>query len=65
MKTDDDAVLAEILREQGCSEEETEQILEKLQLYDNRMIRESVFASIASGSFNLMSIIQEVKNSQS
>ncbi len=62
MTPDDDEALVQILSNQGCSEDEIDQIMRKLQEYDNRMIRESVFESIASGNFDLKSFIDEVKN---
>lgn len=61
MTVDENALLIDYLREEGCSQREIEDVLKKLRSHDRRTMRESVFDSIASGNFNLQSIIKEVK----
>ncbi len=57
----DDETLVQYLQEQGCSAAEIDQILAKLNQYDKRAVRDSVFDSIASGGFNLQQIIDDLK----
>lgn len=57
MDTDDFAPLVEYLQSEGCSGEEIDKILRMLSEHDKRAVRESIFDSIASGSFNLKAII--------
>jgi len=64
MNHDDNALLIEYLTEQGYPWTEIENVLEKLQEYERRVHRESVFDSIASGSFDLESLLKELKHDQ-
>ena len=57
--SNDDAVLIDFLRQESCSWHEIEIVLRRLREYDNRTMRESVFDSIASGTFSLKKIIEE------
>ncbi|MCG8650085.1 MAG: hypothetical protein MI861_09640 [Pirellulales bacterium] len=59
MTHDDDALLVHYLTEQGYSWPEIERVIEKVNAHDAKIVRESVFDSIASGSFNLKAIIAE------
>ncbi|MEM9353565.1 MAG: hypothetical protein AAGA92_11175 [Planctomycetota bacterium] len=47
------------LREQGHGEAEVERIMEKVKEYDEKTVRESVFDSLESGSFDIAKIIDE------
>ncbi|MEO1525977.1 MAG: hypothetical protein AAFX06_11115 [Planctomycetota bacterium] len=57
----DESLLTHLLTEEGCSLEEIDQILRKLQEHDQRTVRESVFDSIEAGRFDLQSLIQEFR----
>lgn len=59
---DDDDLLREHLRSVGCSSDEIEQVLLKLEEYDQRKIRESVFDSIETGSFDLEALLKEIQD---
>jgi predicted DNA-binding protein (UPF0278 family) len=54
-----DAALAEFLQQRGHSEEEIEKIVKRLAEHDAESMRQSIFDSIAGGSFNLDEIIQQ------
>ena len=62
VEIDNDAVLAHLLTEQGCSLEEIEHILRKLREHDQRTIRESVFDSVEAGRFDLKALIEEARD---
>ena len=57
--------LVELLTQQGCTDKEIERVLIKLGEFDERTTRESVFDSIATGSFNLKAIIAEARSQDS
>ena len=59
----DSKPLSDYLTTQGCSDEEIKQIIAKLREHDKRMVNESVFDSIAAGTFNLKAIIEETQAS--
>ena len=61
MDESDIKAITEHLNSLGCSLDEIKQVLKRLHKYDQQMIHESVFDSIASGSFNLNAILQEVR----
>ena len=61
MTDEDDALLIHLLTEQGCSWEEIEKVRERLRDYDKRVTRESVFDSIAAGTFSLQALVEEVR----
>ncbi|KAA1258324.1 hypothetical protein LF1_08410 [Rubripirellula obstinata] len=50
---DNQNVMTEILAQQGHSELEIQRLLIRLQDYDKRTIRDSVFHSIADGTFSI------------
>ena len=56
---DDDAILAEFLQQRGHSEEEIARITKRLAEHDAESMRESIFDSIAAGTFNLDDIIKQ------
>ncbi len=47
------------LREQGHGDREIERIMLKVKEYDDRTVRESVFDSLESGSFDIAKLIDE------
>lgn len=53
--------LSDFLSSQGCSDEEIRHIIVQLRAHDRRTINESVFDSIAAGTFNLREIIEEAQ----
>lgn len=53
------AQLVSWLQDQGHTEAEITKILAKLDQYDEKTIRESVFDSIDSGQFDLTALIKE------
>ena len=57
----DNAYLIHYLTEQGCEWHEIERILARLQEFDQRTMRESVFDSIEAGSFDLQALIAETR----
>jgi hypothetical protein len=59
MSGDDDKVLAEFLQQRGHSEEEIAKITKRLAEHDVESMRESIFDSIAGGTFNLDDIIKQ------
>ncbi|MEM9643665.1 MAG: hypothetical protein AAF989_01620 [Planctomycetota bacterium] len=61
MNHEDNSLLIHYLTEQGHSWPEIQQVLSKLNEHDQRTIRESVFDSIETGSFNLEKIVEEAK----
>lgn len=50
------------LTEQGLSQPEIDGVIAKLREHDKRTIHESVFDSIERGTFNLQTVIAEVKD---
>lgn len=59
MSDSDDKVLIEFLQQRGHSPEEIEKIAKRLADHDASEMRQSVFDSIAGGSFNLDDIIRQ------
>lgn len=59
MTAEDKELMIHYLTEQGHSWDEIERVLGKLEDWDERSIRESVFDSIEHGTFNLSAIIKE------
>lgn len=55
---EDDLLMNSYLAEQGHSEQEIKQILKRLQEYDKRAVRDSVFDSIAGGSFEIANLLE-------
>ena len=51
--------LRTFLQQRGHSESEIEKVVEKLGQHDSDVLRQSVFDSIAAGSFDLEAIIKE------
>jgi len=58
MSENDDRVLIEFLQLRGHSKEEIDKIVKRLADHDASEMRQSVFDSIAGGSFNLDDIIK-------
>ena len=61
MDDEDIKALTEHLRSVDCDDEEIAQILERVRQMDHELVHQSVFDSIASGSFNIASIIAEIR----
>ena len=61
MDEEDIKALTEHLNSQGCSQHEISQIIARVTELDRQMIHQSVFDSIASGSFNIGAIVDEVR----
>lgn len=59
MSDSDDKVLTEFLQQRGHSPDEIEKIVKRLADHDASEMRQSVFDSIAGGSFNLDDIIKQ------
>ncbi|MBI2481655.1 MAG: hypothetical protein HYV60_24325 [Planctomycetia bacterium] len=59
MSDDKDKILAEFLRQRGHSEKEIAKIAKRLAEHDAKSMRESIFDSIAGGTFNLDDIIKQ------
>ncbi|MEM9585809.1 MAG: hypothetical protein AAGA03_00895 [Planctomycetota bacterium] len=57
MSNDQDALLVHQLTEHGLSWSEIELVMARLDEYERRTVRESVFDSIERGSFSLDAII--------
>lgn len=51
--------IVKFLQERGHTTEEIDKIMARLADYDEKMVRDSLFASFSSGSFNIESIIQD------
>ena len=64
MTTDENALLTQYLKDEGCSESEIERVLKKLDDHDDQTMRESVFDSIAAGTFSLKAIIDELRDDE-
>lgn len=62
---DNDTTMIQCLAQQGHSRSEIEGIIGQLDQYDKRAIRESVFDSIAEGSFKLDALITELNHDTS
>ena len=58
------AELVKYFEEQGYSPDEIEKILVRLAAYDATMVRDALFASMNSGSFDIESVIQEALRSK-
>ncbi len=56
---DDDKVLADFLEQRGHSAEEIVKITKKLAEHDTESVRESIFDSIAGGTFSFDDIIKQ------
>jgi predicted DNA-binding protein (UPF0278 family) len=54
-----DAALVEFLQQRGHSQEEIDKIVKRLAEHDAASMRQSIFDSIAGGSFNLDAIIEQ------
>ena len=61
MDEEDFEALTEHLKSQGCDEQEILQILNRVREFDRQMIHQSVFDSIATSSFNIDAVIDEVR----
>ncbi|MBP87358.1 MAG: hypothetical protein CMJ64_11660 [Planctomycetaceae bacterium] len=59
MSDKSDTVLIEFLQQRGHSQEEIDKIMKRLAEHDAESMRESIFDSIAGGSFNLDEIIKQ------
>jgi hypothetical protein len=64
MNDDDNTLLIQYLTDQGLESAEIEQVLAKLAELDQRAIRESVFDSIADGTFDFKAFIAETTREQ-
>lgn len=62
---DNNKLLIRYLSEQGATWPEIERVISKLQEHDRKTFHDSVFDSIASGSFNLQEFIGEATNETS
>ncbi len=60
--TDDDGLLIHLLTQEGHSWPEIQSVLQELREHDNQTMRESVFNSIESGTFDLSAIIEAFKD---
>ena len=58
----DNELLIQYLTAQGHSWPEIEDVIAKLDEYDKRTVHESVFDSIARGTFRLEEVIAEAKD---
>ena len=61
--SDDDQVLEQFLRQRGHTQEEIDKIVRKLSEHDSESVRESIFDSIAAGTFNFDDIIRKALES--
>ena len=61
MEDEDVKALTEHLSSVGCSKDEISQILIRVRKFDEQMIHQSVFDSIAAGSFSIDAVINEVR----
>ncbi|MBC8354945.1 MAG: hypothetical protein H8E66_23450 [Planctomycetes bacterium] len=59
MSDDEDKILEEFLQQRGHTEEEVAKITKRLAARDAESMRESIFDSIAGGTFNLDDIIKQ------
>jgi len=59
MSDDDDKILEEFLQQRGHTEEEIAKITKRLAEHDAESMRESIFDSIAGGTFNFDDIIKQ------
>ncbi|HRX78162.1 MAG: hypothetical protein H6821_13880 [Planctomycetaceae bacterium] len=59
MSDDEDKILAEFLQQRGHTEDEIAKITRRLAEHDAESMRESIFDSIAGGTFNLDDIIKQ------
>lgn len=60
MDESDIEALTEHLQGLGCDEKEIQRIIHRVHQYDKKTFTESVFDSIANGTFNLGAIVKEV-----
>ena len=65
MDESDIQAITDHLRSIRCSDREIAEIIQRLRKHDEQTIRESVFDSIASGSFSLKAVIAEVREAES
>ena len=59
MSAEDDQLLAEFLKQRGHTDREIAKITKRLAEHDAESMRQSVFDSIAGGTFNLDDIIKQ------
>lgn len=59
MSDDEDKILADFLQQRGHTEDEIAKITKRLAEHDAESMRESIFDSIAGGTFNLDDIIKQ------
>lgn len=59
MSEQDDQLLIEFLEQRGHSEDEIQRIVKRLAEHDAASMRQSVFDSIAGGTFDLDKIIEQ------
>jgi transposase len=59
MSDDEDRLLAEFLQQRGHSEDEVAKIAKRLAEHDAESMRESIFDSIAGGTFSIDDIIKQ------
>lgn len=60
----DHDIIVRHLKEQGSSETQIREILSKLREYDSDVVKQSIYDSIATGSFDLNSLVQELAAQQ-
>ena len=60
--SDDNDVVIRFLKERGYSETDIQRVIKKLEEYEDKTLRQSVFDSIDSGGFNIDQIIQDALN---
>lgn len=53
-------IVEQFLREQGLSDQDVAQVIKQLEEYEQRVQTDSVFLSIAEGSFDLGELVQEL-----
>ena len=64
MSDEEDTLLAEFLQQRGHSEAEIAKITKRLAEHDAESMRQSIFDSIAGGTFNLDDIIKQALNGE-
>lgn len=61
MESVDKDLIVRYLNELGYSTQDVQAVLDKLRAYDSDVVKQSIFDSIATGSFNLESLIAEME----
>lgn len=59
MSADDDKILDDFLKQRGHTDQEIIKIKKRMAAHDSDAVRESIFDSIAGGTFNFDDIIKQ------